>query len=335
MGQIQARSRATRGPEPAILPPVKVGTNRKRARDTSPGGDGGVQSRENRSKTVHILSPVAEVPTPAQLPPVQPQRAQPASHKRTRDQSPSSNSDEEPRDPKRRMAGSVLAPREQEKNKGPRGSDSCGAGSWDSNPFYVGSISPEPSIAPPASIAPHAPAARRVSAAPQARMVPQAVMVQQAPVVPQAPVAPQAPVTRQAPVAPDPSAAPIASAAPLSPVALQSSPLPSPYNLTVEELEFPMFDEEKTVGEPAQRDFEELALQQIPTPRDATSPPQEPEDSATGLNTGSSDGISGSGPSAAPAEPVFTRCKFQLPRSNTDPSEPWFLEFVREDAYMH
>ena len=326
MAQIKARSSASRGPEPTSLPPVKVGTNRKRARDTSPGGDGGVQSRKKQSKTVHILSPVAEVPTPAQLPPVQPQRALPASRKRTRDQSSSSKNDDEPRNPKRRMAGSVLAPKEQEKNKGPWGSDSYGAGSWDSNPTYVGSVSPEPSIAPRASIAPQAPAARRVSAASPARMVPQAVMVQQASVVAQTPVAPQAPVVPVTPVAP------VVSTAPLSPVATQPSPLPFPYNLTEDELEFPKFDEEMTEGELTQSDLEELGHQETITPRDAKPSPQEPEDGATGLNTVSSNGISGSGPSA---QPVFTRCKFQLPRSNNDPSEPWFLEFVRPDAYMH
>ncbi|MCJ1268225.1 hypothetical protein MMC22_008112 [Lobaria immixta] len=307
LAQIKARSSASRGPEPTSLPPVKVGTNRKRARDTSSGGDGGVQSRKKRSKTVNILSPVAEVPTPAQLPPVQLQRALSPSCKRTRDPSSSSKNDDEPRNPKRRMAGSVLAPKEQEKNKGPWGSDSCGAGSWDSNPTYVGSVSPEPSIAP------QAPAARRVSAASPARMVPQAVMVQQASVVAQTPVAPQAPVVPVTPVAPP-------------------SPLPFPYNLTEDELEFPKFDEEMTEGELTQSDFEELGHQETTSPRDATPSPQEPEDGATGLNTVSSNGISGSGPSA---QPVFTRCKFQLPRSKNDPSEPWFLEFVRPDAYMH
>lgn len=100
---------------------------------------------------------------------------------------------------------------------------------------------------------------------------------------------------------------------------------------TAEELEFLGFDEEifateSTQREPEQRDCEACK---------AISTPPKPKEDAIGSDMVSSNTTGGIGPSNTEAEQTANRRLIQLPPSNYDISEDWFLEFVREDAYQH
>lgn len=123
-----------------------------------------------------------------------------------------------------------------------------------------------------------------------------------------------------------------------------AAPLELPIKFSAEKLDFPTFEEEISVADLMSVDFDQL---EATLAAEALSAPQETEEGSTDFGMLMPDVASISGlplmqiqETTAPEsntiqEPAAPRYTFELPSSNYDQSEDWFLDLVEENSYQH
>ncbi|MCJ1428843.1 hypothetical protein MMC29_006754 [Sticta canariensis] len=101
-----------------------------------------------------------------------------------------------------------------------------------------------------------------------------------------------------------------------------ASPLELPTKFSAEKLDFPTFEEETSVADLISVGFDQLAAEALPAP-------QETEEGSMRIQETTAP------ESNTIQEPATPRYTFELPSSNLDQSEDWFLNFLEEDSYQH